>query len=259
MIARKTARPERYYELLEEQQSQLVAAVQEMYWLLQVAGAWQGSKLAETNGRPFVHDIVAALGLPVAQDNTTGELEVLEENSSAESAASDQSRPASVRSRRSPGLLPHAVETVQRRAPDRVSVPPGFFTPPSLPTEKATVEMFCSIDEDADPTASSWQFDTLADDAAMIARAQCDDSLPSATVAMQSNDSAVQGYMGWTDSSYSMPLFPTPLLLDDSTLSFTCDPLLYNPTWATPAPALTRDFGDPPWTPQPGFSHIPMP
>jgi hypothetical protein len=49
--------------MLEQQQSQLVVGLKEMYRRLQQASAWEGSSLAEVDGQPLTHDILSALGL----------------------------------------------------------------------------------------------------------------------------------------------------------------------------------------------------
>lgn len=53
--------PKGYVEILEHQQDQLVAALRESYRLLKDADAWSGPPLAETDGHPLTHDLLAAL------------------------------------------------------------------------------------------------------------------------------------------------------------------------------------------------------
>lgn len=58
--------------MLEQQQSQLVSGLQEMYRRLQSADAWDGKMLHESNGHPLTHDILAALNLlETKQDGAT--------------------------------------------------------------------------------------------------------------------------------------------------------------------------------------------
>ncbi|RMY59346.1 hypothetical protein D0862_14284 [Hortaea werneckii] len=53
--------PRGYVEALEQQQSWMVKGLQDMYRRLLEAGAWTGPSLVETDGRPFIHDILSAL------------------------------------------------------------------------------------------------------------------------------------------------------------------------------------------------------
>lgn len=53
--------PKGYVEILERQQDQLVAALRQSYRLLKEANAWSGPPLAETDGHPLTHDLLAAL------------------------------------------------------------------------------------------------------------------------------------------------------------------------------------------------------
>lgn len=55
--------PKGYAEKLEQQQSQLVAGLQDLYHRLVMANAWNGSTLPELHGHPLTHDILAALDL----------------------------------------------------------------------------------------------------------------------------------------------------------------------------------------------------
>lgn len=68
--------------MLEQQQSQLVAGLQEMYKRLLAANAWKGSVLSETNGHPLTHDILAALDLLEMKHDGSGEVEAFEEDCS---------------------------------------------------------------------------------------------------------------------------------------------------------------------------------
>jgi hypothetical protein len=55
--------PRRYVEMLENQQSQLVAGLQELYKRVQSGQGWTGSPLKETShGGPLTHDILESLG-----------------------------------------------------------------------------------------------------------------------------------------------------------------------------------------------------
>lgn len=66
--------------MLEQQQSQLVAGLQEMYKRLWTAQAWTGPSLPEVNGHPLTHDILAALDLLETKHDGSGEIEVFEED-----------------------------------------------------------------------------------------------------------------------------------------------------------------------------------
>lgn len=66
--------------MLEQQQSQLVAGLQETYRRLLNAQIWPGAPLAEHNGNPLTHDILAGLNLLEMKQDGSGELEEFEED-----------------------------------------------------------------------------------------------------------------------------------------------------------------------------------
>lgn len=66
--------------MLEQQQSQLVSGLQEMYRRLQGVGAWSGDALVEHNSHPLTHDILAALDLLETKHDGSGELESFEDD-----------------------------------------------------------------------------------------------------------------------------------------------------------------------------------
>jgi hypothetical protein len=69
--------------MLEQQQSQLVSGLQEMYRRLQTAGVWNGESLKDSNnGQPLTHDILKSLGLLEPKHDGSGEMEMFEEDPS---------------------------------------------------------------------------------------------------------------------------------------------------------------------------------
>jgi hypothetical protein len=72
--------PKGYVEMLEQQQTQLVSGLKEMYQRLLKAAAWEGPSLDETSGHPLTHDILSALNLLEPKHDDSGELEVFEES-----------------------------------------------------------------------------------------------------------------------------------------------------------------------------------
>lgn len=72
--------PKGYVEMLEQQQTQLVSGLKEMYHRLQKASAWDGPTLDETSGQPLTHDILSALNLLESKHDDSGEVEQFEEN-----------------------------------------------------------------------------------------------------------------------------------------------------------------------------------
>ena len=66
--------------MLEQQQSQLVAGLQETYHRLLASDIWPGDALPETNGRPLTHDILARLNLLEQKHDGSGEHEIFEED-----------------------------------------------------------------------------------------------------------------------------------------------------------------------------------
>ena len=66
--------------MLEQQQAQLVAGLQEMYTRLLSGQPWEGTALSESNGHPLTHDILAALNLLETKHDGSGEHETFEED-----------------------------------------------------------------------------------------------------------------------------------------------------------------------------------
>jgi hypothetical protein len=64
--------------MLEQQQSQLVSGLQELYKRLCNSEQWDGVKLEEVDGRPLTHDILSALR--ILESKQCGETEGFEEN-----------------------------------------------------------------------------------------------------------------------------------------------------------------------------------
>jgi hypothetical protein len=66
--------------MLEQQQSQLVAGLQETYRRLVAAQLWPGAPLVEHNGNPLTHDILAGLDLLEPKHDGSVEMEMFEED-----------------------------------------------------------------------------------------------------------------------------------------------------------------------------------
>lgn len=66
--------------MLEQQQSQLVSGMQELYRRLEKAKAWNGPKLEETNGAPLTHDLLSALNLLEPKGEGGRDMETFEED-----------------------------------------------------------------------------------------------------------------------------------------------------------------------------------
>ena len=66
--------------MLEQQQSQLVSGLQEMYQRLFNGQRWPGPKLEESSGHPLTHDMLAALNLLETKHDGSGELETFEKD-----------------------------------------------------------------------------------------------------------------------------------------------------------------------------------
>lgn len=64
--------------MLEQQQSQLVSGLQELYKRLRDVEQWDGAVLTEFEGRPLTHDILASLRL--LETKHDGDVEAFEEN-----------------------------------------------------------------------------------------------------------------------------------------------------------------------------------
>ncbi|KAL9080307.1 MAG: hypothetical protein Q9157_000894 [Trypethelium eluteriae] len=74
-------RGSRYVEMLEQQQNQLVAGLQEMYRRLQNGEKWPGSPLSDgQGGHPLTHDILARLDLLHPKEDRGHQYEGFEED-----------------------------------------------------------------------------------------------------------------------------------------------------------------------------------
>jgi hypothetical protein len=101
----------RYVEMLEQQQSQLVAGLRELYRKLQARESWPGSPLENVlDGHPLTHDILERLDLlhsspdsPIKQEGFEEDLSRLQQRL-IESGASLVRRRGSVSSDSDPGL-----------------------------------------------------------------------------------------------------------------------------------------------------------
>lgn len=71
------------------QQFKLVAGLQTMYFMLLAANSWPGSRLPESKGNPFVHDILARLGILDPKNDRGIEMEI-GEMSDGQQTDSDQ-------------------------------------------------------------------------------------------------------------------------------------------------------------------------
>jgi len=90
----------RYVEMLESQQAQLVAGLQELYKRTQNGQGWMGSPLKETSqGVPLTHDILERLGVLKQDGHTVNErfeedLNVLQQKLIADGAGFMQRQPS---------------------------------------------------------------------------------------------------------------------------------------------------------------------
>ncbi|GAM85341.1 hypothetical protein ANO11243_033480 [Dothideomycetidae sp. 11243] len=67
--------PKGYVEMLEQQQSQLVAGLQETYRRLMSAKLWPGAPLEEHEGHPLTHDILTTLDIIHLKDDVSDHFE----------------------------------------------------------------------------------------------------------------------------------------------------------------------------------------
>lgn len=65
--------PKGYVEMLEQQQSQLVAGLQETYRRLIAANLWPGAPLDEHEGHPLTHDILSTLDIIHIKDDSSSD------------------------------------------------------------------------------------------------------------------------------------------------------------------------------------------
>lgn len=72
--------PKGYVEMLEQQQGQLVAGLQELYRRSLAGKPWSGPVLSEATGHPLTHDILSALHLLEAKNDGSDQMEPFEED-----------------------------------------------------------------------------------------------------------------------------------------------------------------------------------
>ena len=77
--ANRTVYPKGYVEMLERQQTQLVAGLQALYRKLIGNEPWDGEKLHEYDNQPRTQDILAALGLVQPSKNSDSQVEEFQE------------------------------------------------------------------------------------------------------------------------------------------------------------------------------------
>jgi hypothetical protein len=78
--ANRTVYPKGYVEMLERQQTQLVAGLQALYQKLTSNEPWDGARLPEYNNRPRTQDILIALGLVQPPKNADSQAEEFQEH-----------------------------------------------------------------------------------------------------------------------------------------------------------------------------------
>jgi len=105
--------------MLEQQQAQLVSALEEMYYQLRKASAWEGPSLNESGGRPLTHDILSALDLLEIHDKSSEE-QVFNENCDKLRSRMDLHRAGLARRRE---LARSKIQIV-----DRIGVTPSLVT-----------------------------------------------------------------------------------------------------------------------------------
>lgn len=66
--------------MLEQQQGQLVAGLQELYRRSLVGQSWSGPVLSEASGHPLTHDILSALHLLEPKNDGSDQMETFEED-----------------------------------------------------------------------------------------------------------------------------------------------------------------------------------
>jgi hypothetical protein len=72
--------PKGYVEMLEQQQGQLVAGLQELYRRSLAGQPWSGPPLSEATGQPLTHDILSVLGVLEKTNDGSDQYEVFEED-----------------------------------------------------------------------------------------------------------------------------------------------------------------------------------
>lgn len=104
--------PKGYVEMLEQQQSQLVAGLRELYRRLQDGENWPGKPLKNSNGgHPLTHDILERLDLlhstsdtPIKHEGFEDDLSVLQQRCLVENGSPQMRRRKSISEESEPGL-----------------------------------------------------------------------------------------------------------------------------------------------------------
>jgi hypothetical protein len=102
----------RYVEMLEQQQSQLVSGLRELYRRLQTGESWPGKPLKNVaGGHPLTHDILERLDLlhstndtPIKHEGFEDDLSVLQQQCFATNGSSPMQRRKSISEESEPGL-----------------------------------------------------------------------------------------------------------------------------------------------------------
>jgi hypothetical protein len=81
--ANRTVYPKGYVEMLERQQTQLVAGLHALYRRLTENESWNGEKLPEYDNRPRTQDILASLGLVQPPKHADSQVEEFQEHFSS--------------------------------------------------------------------------------------------------------------------------------------------------------------------------------
>ncbi|KAF4556204.1 Fungal Zn(2)-Cys(6) binuclear cluster domain-containing protein 1 [Elsinoe fawcettii] len=182
--------PKGYVEMLEQQQSQLVAGLQETYRRLLAANLWPGQVLDEHEGHPLTHDILSALD--ILQHKSDGSMDVFEEDTEKlqqrlvahgapymhrrGSVSSDSDHSTTHSHKRPRSMIDSPVSSPAQSAfrksfdHDRATASPVSAHPAQLPnksrhphkpsplhTESPVIDNLQNMEEDALMSAWSWQ------------------------------------------------------------------------------------------------------
>lgn len=169
--------PKGYVEMLESQQTQLVAGLQELYRRLQNGDGWVGSPLKESaRGVPLTHDILERLGA-LKSDNKSGidhfedNYEILQNMLFANGAPS-MPMEHSFETNSEAGQSPTLEMGVHQRMPSYSHSFPGIQFPPTPPVgsphplpikTSSPLKAEMSITTSTIPNQEQWQIDATLD------------------------------------------------------------------------------------------------
>lgn len=148
----KRSHPKGYAELLERQQAQLVAGIQELYSRMRKASVWDGGPLKHRGATPLTGDILAALDLLQPKNDGSGEMESFEDTQEGRDSEIEQTVSSSIpngspqsRTTSSPTQEQQSYQIEEKVRPLAAQNAPVYSSPPPALTIPAEPPSFQSL------------------------------------------------------------------------------------------------------------------